>query len=30
MPAAKSLRDMQDDELTQQVRTARKDRKSVV
>ena len=25
MPAAKSLRDMQDDELAEQVRTARKD-----
>ena len=25
MPAAKTLRDMQDDELTQQVRTSRKD-----
>ena len=25
MPAAKSLRDMQDDELAQQLRTARKD-----
>ncbi len=25
MPAAKSLRDMQDDELSQQLRTARKD-----
>jgi large subunit ribosomal protein L29 len=25
MPAAKTLRDMQDDELTEQVRTARKD-----
>ena len=25
MPAAKSLRDMQDDELTEQVRTTRKD-----